>query len=467
MRSSADVKGIRLSNIEMFVIICIVFINCAPKSFGKPLAEAISIPFSEFDKIIQEIIDVRPKIILEGYRFDNLSASRLRKIAVFSQIDTEMRKIQIDLSWINDVVDQISDEPSERKRKWYLENLMDTLSGLRKDFADTTSFAGATKEEMKNALDRASKGFAPVSKKIQKGCYGSESLSNERCEQYSEAIDGEIISVKSASGEISGGSQGNYSGGGQGDFSGGFGSSGGSGSTNGTGGSSGSSQNFASRNSQQNSGGIPGEQRKVPQNTSNTNSYRSSTSQSSRPSQPPPPEPKRERLKPPPSPASKSDSDFLKTIGKVLYWFIVAITIGAFLVMLYMIIKSITKNVSLKDKNILLGNAPLPEQVAEAENLYSKAVKAAAQGNFEEAIRILTLASLLLLEEKDVIGFRDYLTNGEYLRELIQQRNLHDAFKKPLRLFDQMVYGYQKPGKPEFEIFKRLYENLLNYQKAG
>jgi hypothetical protein len=79
------------------------------------------------------------------------------------------------------------------------------------------------------------------------------------------------------------------------------------------------------------------------------------------------------------------------------------------------------------------------ECLAEADDL-------AAQKNFGSAVRLLFLAFILFLSQKDWIQFRDWKTNGQYLRELKgQQAQAVGEFSYVATCFEDTVYGGRTP----------------------
>jgi hypothetical protein len=106
----------------------------------------------------------------------------------------------------------------------------------------------------------------------------------------------------------------------------------------------------------------------------------------------------------------------------------------------------------------------LPAERLKTETIYDKALKAAAAGNYTEGIRLLTIGSLLMLEEHKVMSFKDSLTNGEYLRKLLEERKLHSIFREPMGLFDLLIYGFRPIKKNDFEKFKNFYIELEKMQ---
>ena len=103
----------------------------------------------------------------------------------------------------------------------------------------------------------------------------------------------------------------------------------------------------------------------------------------------------------------------------------------------------------------------LSSHISEAKSLFDQAKEAALQGNYREGIRLMTLATLLLLERRDLLGFEETLTNGELLQHLRGNQDIRKLLAQPLRLFDVFIYSSASPGKEDFQVFVRLYETLM------
>jgi len=148
-------------------------------------------------------------------------------------------------------------------------------------------------------------------------------------------------------------------------------------------------------------------------------------------------------------------------VFKLLYFLIITASVSGFIALLFFILKSFKKTISLQEGGVLLGNLNVSDEKREAKSLYDRAVAAAQAGKYEEGIRLLALGSLLLLEEKEVLAYQDCYTNGEYLSLLFQRKNLHELFQMPLNLFDRTVYGFESPTMKEFDVFRGMFERLM------
>jgi len=131
-----------------------------------------------------------------------------------------------------------------------------------------------------------------------------------------------------------------------------------------------------------------------------------------------------------------------------------------FMVIIFLIIKNMRKKIVQEQSQIMQEEKSLPPERMRSETIYEKALREAEQGNYAEAIRLLTIGSLILLDAHRVISYQDSLTNGEYLRELMVERDLYTLFSAPMALFDRLIYGFQSPGKKDFETFKTFYLDL-------
>ncbi|EKD81268.1 MAG: hypothetical protein ACD_39C01884G0003, partial [uncultured bacterium] len=141
------------------------------------------------------------------------------------------------------------------------------------------------------------------------------------------------------------------------------------------------------------------------------------------------------------------------------------ITVIGFIVIVFLIIKNLRRKMIAEQARMELVEKDLPPERMRCETVYDKALREAEQGNYAEAIRLLTIGALLLLEARRVINYQDSMTNGEYLRELLVERQLHSMFATPLAIFDRLIYGFQNPDKNDFELFRAFYLDLERLKK--
>lgn len=131
------------------------------------------------------------------------------------------------------------------------------------------------------------------------------------------------------------------------------------------------------------------------------------------------------------------------------------------------LILTIRKNLQAPPSPKVVGNAPIPEDQLETPTLFQEALQAAERGQFDRAIRLMTLASMLMLDEAHVLAFDKHLTNGEYLESLRARaaQDLSGMWNEPLRRFDRLIYGFHKADRQDFEVFKTLYLSLKDRKR--
>ena len=75
------------------------------------------------------------------------------------------------------------------------------------------------------------------------------------------------------------------------------------------------------------------------------------------------------------------------------------------------------------------------------EELQDLMRRAAEKGAFREAIRLMMLSLLQLLDRTGAVRVQDGKTNGEYVREYSPRRPGREAFTRFVLAFDEAVYG--------------------------
>ena len=165
----------------------------------------------------------------------------------------------------------------------------------------------------------------------------------------------------------------------------------------------------------------------------------------------------------PPAPAPKppsGSSSWVQSLFKILYWIIVVLCVIACAIVIWVIWQTWRQRVSGDDSSQLLGMTALPEVHKQAQTLFRQAEEAAAANDFQEALRLITTACLLLLEERSVVAFQESLTNGEYLGRLAERRQLQDLFRDPLKRFDGIFYGFAAPVRSDYDAFREVFRKL-------
>lgn len=86
------------------------------------------------------------------------------------------------------------------------------------------------------------------------------------------------------------------------------------------------------------------------------------------------------------------------------------------------------------------------------ETLYKKGVTLGKKGKYTEAIRVLYMGILILLDVNKVIVYHPWVTNYEY-RQNVKQYPFSDLFCTVTRIFDTVYYGGKKAVEKDFERF--------------
>jgi len=138
--------------------------------------------------------------------------------------------------------------------------------------------------------------------------------------------------------------------------------------------------------------------------------------------------------------------------------FIVTIVITAlFLLLLAYIIAKISKlrraayAPVLADEGVYSGPSS-PQKALE------EAAKNASEGDFRNALRLVYLAVLLRLDERELIEFNRTGTNWEYLSTLRKHRKVHDTLKPVTMVFDCKWYGHEPASNDDYKSFVQAYE---------
>ena len=430
----------------------------------------------DFSALVRQLHDSMAEST--DYQTNQVAADLALRLAGVTHVKAGERMYVVDLRWIDDVGEAMAGELSVARRKLLFVNLVDTLSGLVSEFSAAYAEHAASRQEMNEALDRAMNRTSAV--RFSDDAVFDSSL--EWCGAGGFVIDqpGEALSLVSA--QPAGGAG----------FAGGSGPAV-SGRAGGTGGaSSGGSSGYSGSNIPAAGSSVSGGSSPVV-STGHTYSSNSSVPVTSLPSQtrvtvqsppaaavtrpaatvqrpvepprakpalPPPPPKMPAPFRPPPPPPVK-----VPGAANAMFWLMMCVAVIGFVVIMFLIIRNLRKKIVQEQTRVELVEKLLPPERMRSETVYDKALLAAGQGNFAEAIRLLTIGSLLLLEARRVISYQDSLTNGEYLRELLVEQQLHSMFATPLALFDRLIYGFQSPNQKDFEVFKAFYLDLERLKK--
>ncbi len=106
-----------------------------------------------------------------------------------------------------------------------------------------------------------------------------------------------------------------------------------------------------------------------------------------------------------------------------------------------------------------VANVPLPENRS-ADELWREAEALAGKGQYREAVRLLYLAVLFVLDRKRLLRYEPTRTNGEYVRQVRLAEEapaeLHAPFERLTALFERKWYGDRTCEPDEHDACKTL-----------
>lgn len=86
-----------------------------------------------------------------------------------------------------------------------------------------------------------------------------------------------------------------------------------------------------------------------------------------------------------------------------------------------------------------------------------EAGREADEGNYQEAIRLMFLAMLLMMDEQGWVRAEKWKTNYEYAEELNdRQPEISESFELAARLFERVHYGKTSAGRLDYEQIAEL-----------
>jgi hypothetical protein len=108
-------------------------------------------------------------------------------------------------------------------------------------------------------------------------------------------------------------------------------------------------------------------------------------------------------------------------------------------------------------------NLPLPENRS-GEQLWREAESLAGAGQYREAVRLMYLAVLFVLDRRRLLRYEPTRTNGEYVRQvrLAEEAppDLHAPFESLTALFERKWYGDRSCEAGEYDTCKALAEEV-------
>lgn len=408
--------------------------------------QAESLSIKEFSQLLESIQIPASASKKEVLTISAETTALCNRIAEVSELTSGTDRFYVNLFWLNKVIHTINSDISDSKKRLLFANMSDTLRALAEELSAPMAADSFTRQQMLDALERALGKTSVV--KVSPAAIQAAEMS--WCTGGAYVVDepGEAISiVQNISSESMGGSATT-------------GTTAGSdhGNTNSPANQAGATtmQGSASNNS---TNSQPFQAPTNPQATQNAHNSAPQTQPLAKSDvglkkAPPPPRPQPvPKVKPPVPPAPKKSAD-------IIFWAILIISAILFAAFIFIAIHRLRQKIITEKSALLLTEKNLPPEKLQLESIYAKAMQAASQENYGEAVRLLTIGALLILEEHRILNFQETMTNGEYLQELLHSKQLHSLFSPPLALFDKLIYGFQNPDKNDFELFRKFYLNL-------
>jgi hypothetical protein len=378
----------------------------------------------------------------EGFYLTNTVNDLCSRLAQVNLISIPQNKLRVDLFWINEVMSKISTEVSASRQRLLFSNLIDTLNALESDIASNDTGRTVTRQEMLAALDRAIEGTTVI--RVSQSMQPNASVTYSGNGAYVNEEPGEAIMVVQESSTSAASSHSRLN--------------------SGNSGTAVSAPGQASRGSSN----VNSSAKTNAAGASLTARQNNSPAQKPQPaktlplqSPPKPPAATAQKPPPPPPPPQKNNGGS----ANFIYYMILFSAFVAFAGLVYYLVRTFKKRVAIEQAAIKTEQRLLPPEKLQLKELYEKAMQAAAAEEYAKAIRLLATGALLQLEEHSIMQFNDHMTNGEYLRQLIDRHRLHSLFADPMALFDRLIYGQQQPAKEDFDVFHRFYQNLERFCK--
>lgn len=115
------------------------------------------------------------------------------------------------------------------------------------------------------------------------------------------------------------------------------------------------------------------------------------------------------------------------------------------------------RNLQVQQATIELTPNSDPTTSDDAQTL---AIDHAQTQDYRTAIRYLYLASLLMLDEHDVIHYDSSLTNREHLRHVKDKPQIYDVLRQVINAFEEVWYGYLPVNEDYYQRFRQQVDEL-------
>jgi hypothetical protein len=113
-------------------------------------------------------------------------------------------------------------------------------------------------------------------------------------------------------------------------------------------------------------------------------------------------------------------------------------------------------------QNTMGGSSHEPLKNMSLEELYKRVQKLAEKGAFAEAISVMIVALLRLLDSVGTIRFHESKTNGDYVREYPSDHVGRSEFRQFVLIFEQAIYGRLHGERQTYSQMNSLMEQIRN-----
>lgn len=145
------------------------------------------------------------------------------------------------------------------------------------------------------------------------------------------------------------------------------------------------------------------------------------------------------------------------SVSKNVSFIVTLVAVVLFLLLLAYVIARINKVNRTAYAPVLAGEGVYSGPGSPKKAL-DEASKNASEGNFRNALRLVYLAVLLRLDERELIEFNRTGTNWEYLSMLRKHHKVHDTLKPVTMVFDRKWYGHEPASNDDYKSFVQAYE---------
>lgn len=170
--------------------------------------------------------------------------------------------------------------------------------------------------------------------------------------------------------------------------------------------------------------------------------------------------------RPTPSPSPTSSTEFDFSFGRLFLILALAALVAVIAWMFAGILKASDGRRKLDNEDLFgdeedLSNLSVPPGEFAASTYESRALKLAAEGRFQPAIRELLLGSMSWVERAGMIRFRKGLTNRDYIRAVWRDEPKRFAFGKTALEFERIYFGRRTATQQMFDTCLQAFQGAF------